>query len=86
MNALRLGLRPSDVGGSFAAALRHEEACWTHDRVFGTDRHLERVEVRYAAWDLTVVHLADERTGKVLCRFYPQDKTRNASGERRALE
>jgi hypothetical protein len=52
----------------------------------GRYRHLDRVEVRYAAWDLTVVHLADERTGKVLCRLYPQDKTRNASGERRALE
>lgn len=52
----------------------------------GRYRHLERVEVRYAAWDLTVVHLADERSGKVLCRLYPQDKARNASGQRRALE
>lgn len=52
----------------------------------GRYRHLERVEVRYAAWDLTVVHLADTRTGQVLCRLYPQDKTRNASGQRRALE
>lgn len=52
----------------------------------GRYRHLGRVEVRYAAWDLTVVHLVDERTGTVLCRLYPQDKARNASGLRRSLE
>ncbi len=52
----------------------------------GRYRHLEHVEIRYASWDLTVVHLADERTGAVLCRLYPQDKTRNASGQRRPLD
>lgn len=52
----------------------------------GQYRHLERVELRYASWDLTVVHLVDERTGTVLCRLYPQDKTRNASGQRRLLD
>jgi transposase InsO family protein len=49
-------------------------------------RHLTRVALRYAAWDLTVVHLVDEATGAVLCRLYPQDKTRNASGQRRPLD
>jgi transposase InsO family protein len=49
-------------------------------------RHLTRVGLRYAAWDLTVVHLVDEVTGAVLCRLYPQDKTRNASGLRRPLD
>jgi putative transposase len=29
-------------------------------------RHLARIEVRYAGWDLGRVHLADERTGAVL--------------------
>ena len=43
-------------------------------------RHLSRVEVRYAGWDLGLVHLVDARTGKVLSRLYPQDKTENASG------
>jgi putative transposase len=42
--------------------------------------------VRYASWDLTQVHLVDERTGNVLCRLYPQDKTHNAQGIRRPLE
>jgi putative transposase len=46
-------------------------------------RHLTQLEVRYADWDLSYVHLADERTGKVLCRLFPQDKAQNASGLRR---
>src|SRR5271169_577033 len=48
-------------------------------------RHLTRLEVRYAGWDLGLVHLVDERTGMVLTRLYPQDKTQNASGLRRTL-
>jgi transposase InsO family protein len=48
-------------------------------------RHLSRLEVRYAAWDLTEVHLVDERLGQVLCRLFPQDKARNADGLRRSL-
>ncbi|MEA3092246.1 MAG: putative transposase, partial [Caballeronia sp.] len=49
-------------------------------------RHLTKLEVRYADWDLGRVHLVDERTGTVLCRLYPQDKTRNADGQRRSLD
>jgi transposase InsO family protein len=49
-------------------------------------RHLSLLEVRYAAWDLTEVHLADPHTGTVLCRLFPQDKARNASGRRRSLQ
>jgi putative transposase len=49
-------------------------------------RHLERLRVRYASWDLTQVHLVDEHTDQVLCRLFPQDKTSNASGLRRPLE
>jgi transposase InsO family protein len=49
-------------------------------------RHLSMLEVRYAAWDLTEVHLADLHTGSVLCRLFPQDKARNASGLRRTLQ
>ncbi len=49
-------------------------------------RHLTRIEVRYASWDLGLVHLVDERTGAVLARLYPQDKTQNASGLRRSLD
>jgi putative transposase len=49
-------------------------------------RHLDHVTIRRASWDLSWVHLVDARTGTVLCRLYPLDKTANASGERRTLE
>ena len=49
-------------------------------------RHLSLLDVRYAAWDLTEVHLADPHTGTVLCRLFPQDKAGNASGRRRTLQ
>jgi hypothetical protein len=49
-------------------------------------RHLSVLEVRFAAWDLTQVHLVDPQTGTVLCRLFPQDKAANASGMRRGLQ
>lgn len=48
-------------------------------------RTLQRICLRFASWDLTHVHLADERTGELLCRLWPLDKARNADGRRRAL-
>jgi transposase InsO family protein len=49
-------------------------------------RHLTKVQVRFAAWDLSRVYLADPRSGQVLERIYPQDKTSNADGLRRSKE
>jgi transposase InsO family protein len=49
-------------------------------------RHLQRVHVRYARWDLRGVDLVDARRGNVLCALYPLDKSANADGQRRALE
>jgi transposase InsO family protein len=49
-------------------------------------RHLTRVLVRYASWDLTQVHLVDEYSGQIGARLYPLDKTENAKGVRRPLE
>ncbi|MFC1462594.1 DDE-type integrase/transposase/recombinase [Verrucomicrobiota bacterium] len=49
-------------------------------------RHLTRVTVRYASWDLSDVYMADERTGRILCRIYPLDKHKNADGRRRRKE
>lgn len=48
-------------------------------------RTLERPSVRYAAWDLAMVHLVDERTGAVLARLYPLDRTKNGTQSRRVL-
>lgn len=47
-------------------------------------RHFARVQVRYASWDLSQVHLVDPHTGTLLCRLYPLDKARNAEGHRAA--
>jgi len=49
-------------------------------------RHLTRVWIRYASWDLTHVSLVDEHRGNVLARLLPLDKTKNAHGRRKALE
>lgn len=48
-------------------------------------RHLERVHLRYARWDLSQVDLVDPRTGGILCPIRPLDKSANASGQRRHL-
>lgn len=48
-------------------------------------RHLERLVIRYASWDLSRVYLVDERTGAVLCQLFPLDRARNADGLRRTL-
>ena len=46
-------------------------------------RHLKQLSIRYAAWDLSHVYLADARSGQILTRLYPQDKRKNADGRRR---
>lgn len=48
-------------------------------------RHFERVSVRYARWDLSLVHLVDPRTGALLQPIFPLDRARNADGFRRPL-
>jgi hypothetical protein len=49
-------------------------------------RHLARLTVRYARWDLSVVDLLDAVSGARVCAIYPLDKTANAAGRRRTLE
>jgi putative transposase len=44
--------------------------------------HFQRLSVRAASWDLSQVHLADPKTGAILCRLFPLDKQKNAQGER----
>jgi hypothetical protein len=46
-------------------------------------RHLKRVTLRYASWDLSRVYLADPQSGHIIGRIYPQDKHKNADGLRR---
>lgn len=49
-------------------------------------RHLQRVHLRYARWDLRSVDLVDARRGNILCALYPLDKSANADGQRRGLD
>jgi putative transposase len=49
-------------------------------------RHMRRLYLRYASWDLTHVWLVDERTEAVLARIYPLDKVRNSDGFRGVVE
>ena len=49
-------------------------------------RHLGRVHLRYARWDLSRVDLLDARSGAILCPVKPLDKAANANGQRRALD
>ena len=48
-------------------------------------RHLERVCLHYARWDLSSVDLVDARSGAILCPVKPLDKSANANGQRRRL-
>lgn len=48
-------------------------------------RHLDRLHLRYAGWDLSHVDLTDARTGEILTPLYPLDKRQNASGRRRRI-
>jgi hypothetical protein len=48
-------------------------------------RHLERLSLRYARWDLSCVFLIDPHTEQRAATLYPLDKLRNAERGRRAL-
>jgi putative transposase len=48
-------------------------------------RHLTRLRVRYARWDLSAIDLVDPHTHVILCPLYPVDKAANADGQRRRL-
>ena len=48
-------------------------------------RHMDRVQVAYARWDLRAVELLDPHNGAPLCALYPLDKAANADGRRRTL-
>jgi putative transposase len=49
-------------------------------------RHIERLQLRYARWELSSADLVDERSGALLATIYPLNKLANADGRRRRLE
>jgi len=48
-------------------------------------RHMERLSVRYASWDLGRVHIVDAQTGALLSPLRPLDRAKNAEGARRIV-
>ena len=49
-------------------------------------RHFTHLTVCFQRWNKTVAWLVDKRTGNVLSRIYPQDKSKNAQGLRRTVQ
>ena len=49
-------------------------------------RHLEKLTLKYAVWDMSHVHLVDFRSGDSMGRIYPLDKAKNADSRRRVMD
>jgi hypothetical protein len=49
-------------------------------------RHVERLEIRYARWDLSRVDAIDPDTKVIIATLYPLDKQANADSFRRPLQ
>ncbi len=68
---------------------RSDGTCTVRGRRFEVPsryRHIHRLALRYARWDLTSVDLIDAHTEQPVARLYPLDKTANAERGRRTLE
>jgi len=48
-------------------------------------RHISKINVRYARWDLGYIHMVDRQSGQLLRRLYPQDKDANSGKKRKKL-
>ncbi len=67
---------------------RSDGSCSLHGKRFEVPsqfRHLEILHLRYARWDLSTVTLVNPHTNTALSLLYPQDKSANADGMRRAF-
>lgn len=49
-------------------------------------RHLKHLHVAYQPSNLSMAYLIDGKTGDNIGKIFPQDKTKNAGGQRRTLE
>jgi hypothetical protein len=90
-------LRPAPDGDVMRLAFRRDEVR-TQRRTDGTIsilgkrfeipsayRAIPRLTVRYAQWDLSRIHLIDERTQAALAPIYPLDRRKNAEGLRKKI-
>lgn len=93
-NVLRESPSPETIRGAFrqhvTRKIRRSDVSITIEgkrfEVPSVYRHLGRITVAYARWDLSLVHLIDPKTGNRLARLWPIDKSRNAEGQRRSIE
>jgi transposase InsO family protein len=49
-------------------------------------RHIQRLAVRYARWDLSCADVVEEPTGTLVATLRPLNKVKNAEGHRRRLD
>jgi transposase InsO family protein len=49
-------------------------------------RHVDRLTIHSARWDLSRVHVVDRRTGALLSALYPLDREANSDGRRRVID
>jgi len=67
---------------------KSDGSCSLHGKRFEVPsqyRHLDIIHLRYARWDLRTITLIDPHTNTALSLLYPQDKSANADGLRRAF-
>jgi transposase InsO family protein len=48
-------------------------------------RHLQRLQVLYQTWDLSVAYLVGPKDARLITEIYPQDKTQNSGRARRVI-
>ena len=90
-------LRPSGTSIDFRLAFRMESPR-TQRRSDGTTsiegvrfeipgrfRHMHKITVRFARWDLSEVSLVSQETNQILCALYPLDKEKNSNARRRQI-
>ena len=44
---------------------------------------MKHMTIRYAAWELSTIHMVDPETSVILAPLYPQNKSANANGLRK---
>ncbi|MBF0442189.1 MAG: DDE-type integrase/transposase/recombinase [Oligoflexales bacterium] len=52
----------------------------------GSYKHLKRIFIRYAEWDLSNVFMVNQQSGEIITQIFPLDLERNSDGKRRAIQ
>lgn len=49
-------------------------------------RHMQRIHLRFAHWDLSHIYLVNAHSGAIIGRLFPRDLEKNADGRRRRMQ